>query len=231
MYSKNDYRYYLEHRLMMSDDFLAHYNHNHDALGRFAASMSVSGRRSSLQTKRAANDKQIKQLESDGSTAKAKKLKSKNSKIDKKIKKLNTKEQLSFEKGVYKDVKSGINQAERNSARDYLQGKTSKKDYGALMDTYNQMRVNNKALYKVDKARVKNPDTFKTSKDAISSYMKSQGSSADDYIVTSTFKNGFAKTYQPVWNSGPLKDVNSDLKSIQNVRSVARKERASKKKK
>ena len=25
MYSKNDYRYYLEHRLMMSDNFLAHY--------------------------------------------------------------------------------------------------------------------------------------------------------------------------------------------------------------
>ena len=25
MYSKNDYRYYLEHQLMCSDDFLAHY--------------------------------------------------------------------------------------------------------------------------------------------------------------------------------------------------------------
>ena len=25
MYSKNDYRYYLEHQLMYSDDFLAHY--------------------------------------------------------------------------------------------------------------------------------------------------------------------------------------------------------------
>ena len=25
MYSKNDYRYYLEHRLAQSDDFLAHY--------------------------------------------------------------------------------------------------------------------------------------------------------------------------------------------------------------
>lgn len=25
MYSKNDYRYYLEHQLMLSDDYLAHY--------------------------------------------------------------------------------------------------------------------------------------------------------------------------------------------------------------
>ncbi len=38
MYSPNDYRYYLEYRLMQSDDFLAHYNHNHDAMGRFAPS-------------------------------------------------------------------------------------------------------------------------------------------------------------------------------------------------
>ena len=82
MYSKNDYRYYLEHQLMMSDDYLAHYG----VLG-MRWGYRHDNRVASLSSKRAANSQKIasyqKKLNTVGAKKRAEKAAKYQAKLDK----------------------------------------------------------------------------------------------------------------------------------------------------
>ena len=68
MYSRNDYRYYLEHQLMMSDDYLAHYG----VLG-MKWGVRNDNRISKLSSKRAKNEAKISKYQTKLNTVGAKK--------------------------------------------------------------------------------------------------------------------------------------------------------------
>ena len=164
-------------------------------------------------------------VRNDKLNAKIADLEYKNMRLDKKLQNIDTKQKLYDEKQIYKEVKKGINDAAKNTSRDYLKGKVSNSDYDDLMDTYGNMQSNNKKLYKVEKSRIKNPDNYNETYKIMSDYMKSQGSTADDYIVTSTDRRGRVKTYQPVWNSGDMSVVNANLKTVRDIRNEVKKKK------
>lgn len=80
MYSKNDYRYYLEHQLMMSDDYLAHYG----VMG-MKWGVRNDNRIASLSSKHAANDKKIAKYQKQLNTVGAKKRAAKAAKYQAKL--------------------------------------------------------------------------------------------------------------------------------------------------
>lgn len=80
MYSKNDYRYYLEHQLMMSDDYLAHYG----VMG-MKWGVRNDNQIASLSSKHAANDQKIAKYQKQLNTVGAKKRAAKAAKYQAKL--------------------------------------------------------------------------------------------------------------------------------------------------
>ena len=86
MYSKNDYRYYLEHRLLVSDDYLAHYG----VMG-MKWGVRHDERRASLVSKRDANTAKIATYQNKLNTVGAQKRAAKAAKYQTKVDKLQRK--------------------------------------------------------------------------------------------------------------------------------------------
>ena len=244
MYSKNDYRYYLEHQLFTSGGYLEHYGVTgmHWGIRRYQPYSTVprksgeGGKETGLAKKKTKikalqdrNSAKIKSYRKDSNSSWDKKrianLESKNSKFDKKLSKIDTKQKLYDEKDVYRTVKKGINDAARRSSKEYLKGKISTSDYDELMDTYGSMAANNKSLYKVEKAKIKHPETFESTYKIASDYMRTNGSSADDYIVSKARRDGSVEIVNPVWSKGDLAVVNGTLKTVRDIQAAERKKK------
>lgn len=86
MYSKNDYRYYLEHRLLVSDDYLAHYG----VMG-MKWGVRHDERRAALVSKRDANNAKIAKYQNKLNTVGAQKRAAKAAKYQHKVDKLQRK--------------------------------------------------------------------------------------------------------------------------------------------
>lgn len=286
MYSKNDYRYYLQARLAHSDDFLAHYgvlgmkwgvrndnriasyrekqSSNQQKINEYTAKLNTVGAKNRA-AKAAKYQAKLSKLEKKASKARAKlakgktiskgqakkiakaekyrakvaknsvkndkyqskitKLEKKNAKLDKNIHKIETSQKIKSEKNVYKNVRKGINQATKNDTKKYLSGKIGDKDYSDLMDTYAGMHVANKKLYKVEKAKIKNPQNYDSSYKITTDYFKANGSTADDYITTKTDRKGNVKSVSPVWSKGPMVTVNGELATVKKFQDAERKKK------
>lgn len=87
MYSKNDYRYYLEHQLLVSDDYLAHYG----VLGMKWGVRHDEQRRSSLMSKREKNNTKIVKYQNKLNTVGAQKREARAAKYQHKVDRLQRK--------------------------------------------------------------------------------------------------------------------------------------------
>lgn len=220
MYSKNDYRYYLEHRLLVSDDYLAHYG----VMG-MKWGVRHDERRASFESKKEANNAKIGKYQQKLNTVGAKKRAAKAAKYQHKVDKLQrkaskatrrlaqgkhlskrqTKKLIKYERYKAKVARNSTKNDKYQMKIAQLEKKNARLDKRITKENY-------KSFKQADLAKEKNPDAFNSSyKEAVKA-LKSQGSTADKYIVTAADKSGRVVSMSPTYKSGPLSDVNSRLR-------------------
>lgn len=224
MYSRNDYRYYLEHRYTASDNYLMHYG----VLG-MKWGVRNDNRRASLVSKRDSNTVKINKYKTKLNTvgakkraAKAAKYQVKQDKYDKKAAK--ARKRLAAGKHISTGQLKKIQKAEkyrakvaRNSVKNdafqakiaklekrnvKLNKKINKLDYKS---TRNSQISNLKTDVPVRKLRSNYNKSYKHATKS----MKRMGSSADNYRVNKIDNYGRVTSLSPVWNNDPvLRNVN-----------------------
>lgn len=184
MYSKNDYRYYLEHQLMMSDDYLAHYG----VMG-MKWGVRNDNRIAKLSSRHSKNDIKIAKYQSKLNTtsaqkraAKAAKFKAKQARYDRKAAKARAR--LAKGKNISTKQMKRIVKAEQYAAKtakysyknDKLQAKINKLNYKNTKIDKKLVKLKNpsragarayqKGLNKLDKQRAKyDVKTFSSNKE------------------------------------------------------------------
>ena len=151
MYSKNDYRYYLEHQLMYSDDYLAHYG----VIG-MKWGVRHDERRASLVSKKDANNAKIanyqKKLNTVGAqkrAAKAAKYKAKQDKYDRKAARARTR--LAQGKNLSKGEMKKISKAEKYRAKVAKNSKKNDKYQAKIANLQKKNARLDRKISKMDK--------------------------------------------------------------------------------
>lgn len=131
--------------------------------------------------------------------AKVAKLEARDLRLNKRIDKLDKKIRLKPVKDLYKDVNKELDDAMRSTSRDRLKFKISDAEYQRANREYNAARKANKELYKVDKAKIYQPDAYYESYKNTVDGLKKQGANVDDYFVSKVDRRGRVKTmtYNP----------------------------------